>query len=117
MLCVVAEVTERVIGERQLAVLRDLGVRLAAAATRAEVMSALEACLAADPRDLPFALVYLRDAASGEPKLTAVHGLARSRRSASPAGDPGTTRPRSGRSTQASAAAKRSIVEAPRRFN
>src|ERR1700734_2319951 len=35
MLCVVAEVTEKVIGERQLATLRDLGSRLAAAATRA----------------------------------------------------------------------------------
>ena len=31
MLCVVAEVTERVIGERQLATLRDLGSRLPAA--------------------------------------------------------------------------------------
>jgi hypothetical protein len=41
MLCVVAEVTERVIGERQFATLRDLGSRLAAASTRAEVMSAL----------------------------------------------------------------------------
>jgi len=36
MLCVVAEVTEKVIGERQLATLRDLGSRLAAASTRAE---------------------------------------------------------------------------------
>src|SRR5271166_5372721 len=37
MLCVVAEVTERVIGERQLSVLRDVGTTLAAASTRAEV--------------------------------------------------------------------------------
>ena len=77
MLCVVAEVTERVIGERQLAVLRDLGVRLAGAATRAELMSALEACLAADPRDVPFALAYLRDGKSDDPALTAAHGVAR----------------------------------------
>ncbi len=41
MLCVVAEVTERVIGERQLGTLRDLGARLSAASTRAEVMAAL----------------------------------------------------------------------------
>jgi hypothetical protein len=34
MLCVVAEVTEKVIGERQLATLRDLGSRLAPASTR-----------------------------------------------------------------------------------
>ena len=77
MLCVVAEVTERVIGERQLAVLRDLGVRLAGAATRIELMSALEACLAADPRDLPFALAYLRDGSSDEFTLMASHGVGR----------------------------------------
>ena len=75
MLCVVAEVTEKVIGERQLAVLRDLGVKLAGAATRVELMSALEACLAADPRDLPFALAYLSDGTSGKSKLTAAHGI------------------------------------------
>ena len=77
MLCVVAEVTNRVIGERQLATLRDLGARLAASPTRAEVMKALEACLGAAPRDLPFALAYL---AASDPKvldLAAVHGLAR----------------------------------------
>jgi PAS domain S-box-containing protein len=76
MLCVVAEVTERVIGERQLAMLRDLGSRLAAAATRADVMRALEASLADDPRDLPFALVYLAEGSGEEWSLAAAHGLA-----------------------------------------
>ncbi len=75
MLCVVAEVTERVIGERQLATLRDLGVRLAAASTRAEVMSALRFGLSSEPRDLPFALAYLADRATRTAKLAAVHGL------------------------------------------
>jgi hypothetical protein len=59
MLCVVAEVTERVIGERQLATLRDLGSRLAAASTRPDVMTSLEVCLAEERRDLPFVVVYL----------------------------------------------------------
>ena len=45
MLCVVAEVTERVIGERQLSVLRDVGATLAAASTRAEVMQGAGDCL------------------------------------------------------------------------
>src|SRR5271170_2755607 len=72
MLCVVAEVTERVIGERQLAALRDLGATLAAAPTRAEVMQGLETCLSAGARDVPFALVYLIDK-SGAPRLTALH--------------------------------------------
>ncbi len=71
MLCVVAEVTERVIGERQLSILRDIGSTLAAASTRAEVMSRLEACLAAGARDLPFALVYLTD--PGAQRLVARH--------------------------------------------
>ncbi len=46
MLCVVAEVTERVIGERQLDLLRDLGTRLSTAFTRSDVMAAFSACLA-----------------------------------------------------------------------
>jgi len=65
MLCVVAEVTERVIGERQLSVLRDLGATLAAASTRAEVTKGLEACLAGGARDLPFAMMFLTDRERG----------------------------------------------------
>jgi PAS domain S-box-containing protein len=72
MLCVVAEVTERVIGERQLNVLRDVGARLAAASTRAEVMSGLEACLANGAPDVPFALVYLAEP-GGPPRQVAMH--------------------------------------------
>ncbi len=75
MLCVVAEVTKRVIGERQLATLRDLGARLAASSIRAQVMSALEDCLAKEPRDLPFALAYLADEEGAT--LSAIHGLSR----------------------------------------
>ena len=72
MLCVVAEVTERVIGERQLRVLRDVGSTLAAAPTRAEVMAGLETCLASAAHDVPFALVYLADEA-GTARLAARH--------------------------------------------
>ncbi len=72
MLCVVAEVTERVIGERQLATLRDLGATFAAARTRAEVMRGLESCLSAGARDVPFALVYVIDG-GGAPRLAALH--------------------------------------------
>ena len=75
MLCVVAEVTERVIGERQLNTLRALGERLAGAATRVDVMHALEATLRAEPRDLPFALAYICDAGSAEAGIAALHGL------------------------------------------
>jgi signal transduction histidine kinase len=60
MLCVVTEVTERVIGERRLRVLRDL-----AASPRAETID--EACkrlfsvLADDPLDIAFTALYLLD--------------------------------------------------------
>jgi signal transduction histidine kinase len=84
MLCVVAEVTERVIGERQLATLRDLGSRLAAASTRGEVMASLEVCLAEQPRDLPFVAVYLVEPGGREATLAATHGLERNSLAASP---------------------------------
>lgn len=75
MLCVVAEVTERVIGERQLDLLRDMGARLSAAATRADVMDALSACFGEGAPDVPFGLVYLIDQDKGDARLAAIHGL------------------------------------------
>ncbi len=59
MLCVVAEETERVVGERRLRVLRDLAALLAGARTAREVFSAMESGLTADAHDVPFALAYL----------------------------------------------------------
>jgi signal transduction histidine kinase len=84
MLCVVAEVTEKVIGERQLATLRDLGSRLAVASTRAEVMASVEVCLAEEPRDLPFAIVYLAEPGGNKATRAAVHGLKRNALAAPP---------------------------------
>ena len=72
MLCVVAEVTERVISERQLRVLRDAGTTLAAASTRAEVMRGLETCLSGGARDVPFAMVFLANP-DGAAQRVAVH--------------------------------------------
>jgi PAS domain S-box-containing protein len=75
MLCVVAEVTERVIGERQLDLLRDMGARLSVASTRTDVMEAFTACLSARAPDVPFGLVYLVDQETRVARLAAVHGL------------------------------------------
>src|SRR4051812_606862 len=61
MLCVVSEDTERVIGERRLATLRDLSAGSSAARTEAEVLAAAALHLGADQRSLPFTLVYLYD--------------------------------------------------------
>ena len=59
MLCVVTEDTERVIGERRLATLRDLSTGISGARTEEDVLAAASANLDADQRSLPFTLVYL----------------------------------------------------------
>jgi PAS domain S-box-containing protein len=61
VLATVTEITEKVVGERRIRALRDLGARAL------ETKSAEEACAAAAetidkyPKDLPFALIYLVD--------------------------------------------------------
>ncbi len=73
--CACYETTGRVIGERRLQTLRDLG------RTVMEVKSAEEACkaaartLAANPYDVPFALTYLLDDDAQQAKLCAVTGF------------------------------------------
>src|SRR3954466_11874091 len=59
MLCVVSEDTERVIGERRLATLRDLSTGISGARTEDDVLAAVSANLGTDQRSLPFTLVYL----------------------------------------------------------
>ena len=75
MLCVVSEETERVVGERRLAVLHDLATQLAGIDRPHEVARAVARCLGRHARDLPFTLTYLVDA-EGVPSLSAVTGLA-----------------------------------------
>ncbi|HEY4425472.1 MAG TPA: ATP-binding protein [Pyrinomonadaceae bacterium] len=71
--CACYETTGRVVGERRLQTLRDLG--------RIEVKSAEEACqialntLAANPYDVPFALVYLLDEGAREAHLICASGI------------------------------------------
>lgn len=61
MLCVVSEDTERVIGERRMATLRDLGSDPGVVRTERETVE--DACrhLARNSEDLPFTLTYLFD--------------------------------------------------------
>ena len=61
MLCVVTEVTERVIGERRLGVLRDLATRSRGSGTVREASERLMRVLADHPYDLPFACLYTLD--------------------------------------------------------
>ena len=59
MLCVVTEETERVIGERRLATLRDFAADLSRSSSEEEVFTAAGRCLANAQHDFPFTTVYL----------------------------------------------------------
>ncbi|MCW2608666.1 MAG: histidine kinase [Frankiales bacterium] len=61
MLCVVSEDTERVIGARRMATVRDLGAALTALRTQAEVLDAARTTFAADAASLPFTATWLLD--------------------------------------------------------
>ncbi|WP_053226434.1 SpoIIE family protein phosphatase [Solirubrobacter soli] len=74
MLCVVSEDTDRVIGERRLATLRDLG-SVSSTSSEDEVLASVSRQLAGNPHDLPFALAYLYDD-EGTPVLRAATGIA-----------------------------------------
>jgi PAS domain S-box-containing protein len=74
MLCVVTEVTEKVIGERRLKVLRDLAARPAGSTTVEDACKRLLAVLADDPLDVPFASLYLLDPSQERLRLAGSHG-------------------------------------------
>ena len=76
MLCVVTEETERVIGARRLALLRDLGADLAAIKAEDELFRAITARLADRAQDLPFALIYLLATDCESVQLACSHGAA-----------------------------------------
>ncbi|MFF7240027.1 SpoIIE family protein phosphatase [Streptomyces collinus] len=61
MLCVVSEDTDRVIGERRMATLRDLGSDPSVIRTEQEVLAFADRQLARNLKDLPFTLTYLFD--------------------------------------------------------
>ena len=61
MLCVVTEVTERVVGERRLAALSEFAGRLASARAESEVLDAITEGMEAADKDVPFSLLYLYD--------------------------------------------------------
>ena len=73
-LCVVTEETARVIDERRLALLNELGAELGAAKTEDDVFRAARRSLATDARPLPFTLVYLF-APDGSVRLVSTSGL------------------------------------------
>lgn len=75
MLCVVSEETERVIGERHLATLRDLGSEATTAPDPAAYLRGAAVQLGGNPRSLPFTLTYLFDDDGTTARLAATSGI------------------------------------------
>ena len=73
--CAVQETTGRVIGERRLRTLRDLGRRVAEAQEAGEACKVAARTLESNPHDIPFALIYLLDPDGRRARLAAACGL------------------------------------------
>lgn len=75
ILCPVTEETQRVIGERQLALLKELAARTGEARSPREACELAAGSLATNSDDLPFALIYLREADSRVLTLAGCFGV------------------------------------------
>ncbi|HEX3099047.1 MAG TPA: ATP-binding protein, partial [Usitatibacter sp.] len=73
--CIVSETTGRVIGERRLKTLRELGRRTMDARTVQAVYREAAAVLEASGKDVPFAILYEWDAKLGIGRLAAAAGI------------------------------------------
>ena len=90
MLCVVSEDTQRVIGERRMSTLRELGSDPSVARSEEESLRFADRQLGHNLRDLPFTLTYLFDD-NGDARLAASSGIDAGHPAAPsliPAGDP-----------------------------
>jgi len=93
MLCVVTEETDRVIGERRLASLRELAARVSDTKTERELTAAVSAVFAGFSKDLPFALVYLFDETGDRARLACASGIPEGHAAAPAAASAGDTAP------------------------
>ena len=73
--CPVIETTEKIIGERRLRTLRDLAASCKGAALEDAVYAAAGTVLAANPHDIPFALMYRIDETGAYAELKTVAGI------------------------------------------
>jgi signal transduction histidine kinase len=74
VLATVSEITEKIVGERRLAALRDLGARTGDALSVEAACAGMAEALAAHAYDAPFALIYLLDDAGAVARLVAAAG-------------------------------------------
>jgi PAS domain S-box-containing protein len=89
IICANTDDTQRVIGERQMALLRDLAADTGHARTAAEACSRSAAALGSDARDIPFALIYMAEPEGEAFHLAAASGIEPGHPAAPPRLDPG----------------------------
>lgn len=75
IICANTDETQRVLGERQLTLLRELAARTAEARTPQQACERCMEALRTDSRDVPFALAYLAAPGEQELKLMSATGL------------------------------------------
>jgi len=75
--CANSDDTQRVIGERQLALLRELAAMTAEARTWEQACERSARALSTDPRDLPFAMIYMLEPDGRSAVLTSTTGMER----------------------------------------
>jgi PAS domain S-box-containing protein len=75
--CPVIETTEKIIGERRLRTLRDLAAACKGTECERVVYETAAKVLAANPQDVPFALIYRVDEATAMARLEATAGITR----------------------------------------
>ncbi|NMG09386.1 histidine kinase [Brasilonema sp. UFV-L1] len=77
IICANTDDTQRIIGERQLALLRELAARTADARTFEQACTLSVSCLETNPYDLPFAMIYLVEADKQQIFLAGTCGIER----------------------------------------
>ncbi|HEY0525416.1 MAG TPA: ATP-binding protein, partial [Stellaceae bacterium] len=77
IICANTDDTQRVIGERQLVLLKELAARTADARTWREVCDRTVAALGTNSHDIPFAMLYVADQEDGNLTLAGVCGIER----------------------------------------
>jgi GAF domain-containing protein len=75
VLATVHEITQKVVGERRVHLLQDLGARAAETKTPEEACSIAAGTLARYPKDVPFALLYLIDDEGKRARLAGAAGM------------------------------------------
>ena len=75
VLATVHEITDKIVGERRITVLRDLGVRAGEARTAESACTIASRAREPHTKDIPFAVLYLLDAGGVEARLAASSGV------------------------------------------